>query len=437
MGNAISSLGEQATRSPFSQFFLTSSDYPATRIACDPPTSILEDSTVTPMDPPPSSPGDNDVVAMTRCQECGHMVPEGNLAIHQAHACGGRARRPIRNEEEQPPAAVETTGIRQRRTTDTSSLNENSSNGGNLKQQDVIDLDSDEEEEEIQVVEHPSNQWACPRCTLLNDNTETSCGACHFTKNLQTRTADPTRRERLVHNEQHYRNHPQNQPPPPGAFVGGGALLGGVLGAAGAAMRGHSWVGGAMEGAVSGAMGGAVLGSTTNQMAQQQQQQRYRQQPRSSIRVNRSDSGMHITTTVFSPDGRVQRRVVQGGPGGVDPLLGFLMANAMHRSPQQYRGMNVDNMSYEQLLETFGDGSENRGADASVISSLPVSRVTQDTPPEKADCDHAKCSICLELFQKGDLRKTLPCLHAYHEECIDSWLRGNGTCPICKHTVSS
>jgi hypothetical protein len=180
---------------------------------------------------------------------------------------------------------------------------------------------------------------------------------------------------------------------------------------------------------------------------QQQQQERaaHRQQqqyPRSSMRVNRSNSGNHTTTTIFtSPDGRVQRRVVVGGPGGVDPLLGFLMANAMQNSPQQQRhGMNIDGMSYEQLLEAFGDGSENRGADERTIASLPVSQVQQDfkSDDDKAkDEDHATCSICLEKFKKGDSRMTLPCLHGFHDDCVSKWLRGNGTCPICKHPVSS
>jgi E3 ubiquitin-protein ligase SDIR1 len=46
-----------------------------------------------------------------------------------------------------------------------------------------------------------------------------------------------------------------------------------------------------------------------------------------------------------------------------------------------------------------------------------------------------ECSICLDAFVVGCSRKTLPCLHGFHEECIDRWLRTNGSCPICKHTV--
>jgi hypothetical protein len=277
------------------------------------------------------------------------------------------------------------------------------------------------------------NQWSCPRCTLLNPNTESSCGACQYHKTIipsGERAPDATRRQQLILPQQQQ----QHAPPSPGAFVGGGALLGGVLGAAGAAMRGESWVGGAFEGAVSGAVGGAVVASTTTARPQHQQQERNntRMQPRSSFRIHRSTSGHHTTTTIYSPDGRISQQHVLAGGG--DPMFAVLMAN--HVQNLQHGGMNIDNMTYEQLLERFGDGSENRGADPAVISSLPVSVVTRDVP-EDDNHDYNKCSICLEQFQKGDKRKTLPCLHGFHNDCIDKWLRGNASCPICKHAVSS
>jgi hypothetical protein len=376
-----------------------------------------EDLEETEMTPPPPSP--NDVVTMVECNECGHQVPEHNLAIHQAHACGGRARRPCTVHAEE--------GMRQRRRATPPSRS-----GTNTHTNQVINLVDDEE---VQVVEQQPppviNQWSCPRCTLLNPNTESSCGACQYHKTIPSgeRAPDATRRQQLILPQQQQ----QHAPPSPGAFVGGGALLGGVLGAAGAAMRGESWVGGAFEGAVSGAVGGAVVASTTTARPQQQQQRNNtRMQPRSSFRIHRSTSGHHTTTTIYSPDGRISQQHVLAGGG--DPMFAVLMAN--HVQNLQHGGMNIDNMTYEQLLERFGDGSENRGADPAVISSLPVSVVIRDVP-EDDNHDYNKCSICLEQFQKGDKRKTLPCLHGFHNDCIDKWLRGNASCPICKHAVSS
>ncbi|CAM8898063.1 unnamed protein product [Rhodiola kirilowii] len=55
----------------------------------------------------------------------------------------------------------------------------------------------------------------------------------------------------------------------------------------------------------------------------------------------------------------------------------------------------------------------------------------------KAAGDELTCTVCLEQVNPGELVRTLPCLHQFHVNCIDPWLRQQGTCPICKFRVSS
>ena len=93
---------------------------------------------------------------------------------------------------------------------------------------------------------------------------------------------------------------------------------------------------------------------------------------------------------------------------------------------------NIDNMSYEQLLAAFGDGTENRGAQEGDIRALPTATITD---VNSLPTDARECMVCLEEFANGDHRKTLPCLHGFHRDCIDKWLRTNGACPICKHRI--
>ncbi|PKI72356.1 E3 ubiquitin-protein ligase SDIR1-like isoform X2 [Punica granatum] len=50
----------------------------------------------------------------------------------------------------------------------------------------------------------------------------------------------------------------------------------------------------------------------------------------------------------------------------------------------------------------------------------------------KASEDELTCSVCLEQVVTGELIRSLPCLHQFHVNCIDPWLRQQGTCPICK-----
>ena len=47
------------------------------------------------------------------------------------------------------------------------------------------------------------------------------------------------------------------------------------------------------------------------------------------------------------------------------------------------------------------------------------------------------CPICLsEYCSKETLRCIPECKHCFHAECIDEWLRLNGTCPVCRNTPS-
>ncbi|GJZ20128.1 putative RING-H2 finger protein ATL21A [Tanacetum coccineum] len=51
--------------------------------------------------------------------------------------------------------------------------------------------------------------------------------------------------------------------------------------------------------------------------------------------------------------------------------------------------------------------------------------------------DDAACPICLsEYHVKENVRCIPECRHCFHAECIDEWLKMNGTCPICRNSPS-
>ncbi|KAE8678448.1 hypothetical protein F3Y22_tig00111409pilonHSYRG00119 [Hibiscus syriacus] len=42
------------------------------------------------------------------------------------------------------------------------------------------------------------------------------------------------------------------------------------------------------------------------------------------------------------------------------------------------------------------------------------------------------CSICLEEFKEDEEGSEMPCEHVFHSDCVEKWLRMNGSCPICR-----
>lgn len=45
------------------------------------------------------------------------------------------------------------------------------------------------------------------------------------------------------------------------------------------------------------------------------------------------------------------------------------------------------------------------------------------------------CPICLSEYQPKDTVRSIPeCNHYFHVDCIDEWLRLNGSCPLCRNS---
>jgi len=117
--------------------------------------------------------------------------------------------------------------------------------------------------------------------------------------------------------------------------------------------------------------------------------------------------------------------------------------------------LDVDNMSYEQLMN-LGErlGKVKVGASETDITSLPTAKFS--SKPENKDAkasssrsnsgvgkngkterkQREECCFCLEEFRDGDDVRRLPCLHIFHVDEIDKWLRENKTCPICKTPIN-
>ncbi|KAK4421706.1 Receptor homology region, transmembrane domain- and RING domain-containing protein 6 [Sesamum alatum] len=84
---------------------------------------------------------------------------------------------------------------------------------------------------------------------------------------------------------------------------------------------------------------------------------------------------------------------------------------------------------YEMLLALDENNDQHGGAPIHLINGLPQSTVQSDNFEEA-------CAICLDTPTIGDIIRHLPCLHKFHKDCIDPWLRRRTSCPVCKSSIT-
>eukprot|EP00262_Sarcandra_glabra_P021536 TRINITY_DN9172_c1_g1_i1.p1 TRINITY_DN9172_c1_g1~~TRINITY_DN9172_c1_g1_i1.p1 ORF type:complete len:475 (+),score=91.34 TRINITY_DN9172_c1_g1_i1:112-1536(+) len=74
------------------------------------------------------------------------------------------------------------------------------------------------------------------------------------------------------------------------------------------------------------------------------------------------------------------------------------------------------------------------GVDQSFIDTLPVFHYKAIIGLKNP----FDCAVCLCEFESNDKLRLLPkCSHAFHVECIDTWLLSHSTCPLCRGSLLS
>eukprot|EP00816_Leptocylindrus_hargravesii_P013715 CAMPEP_0196803084 /NCGR_PEP_ID=MMETSP1362-20130617/2520_1 /TAXON_ID=163516 /ORGANISM="Leptocylindrus danicus, Strain CCMP1856" /LENGTH=431 /DNA_ID=CAMNT_0042174517 /DNA_START=144 /DNA_END=1439 /DNA_ORIENTATION=+ len=371
--------------------------------------------------------------------------------------------------------------------------NNNSSNNGNNVVCLMDDDNDNDDDDSFEIVEDDRSQnnnnddeWACSRCTLLNPNSARLCDACGLQRpagasddgQANYRNPDAVIRERLIPATNYYGGATAANHHPNSNFssttttevhvmrgsVSGGAVLGGIIGGTSAFMRGESLTSGALNGMMTGAMGGAIAGELARELgdfaASRSSSSSHPMTTRSRAQHNQQDnSGYYGGGNDSVSDGQGSAAASASASSGTSGSAGRPVSRRsvrvvrLNRNPSTdqnaammemmlrsmfapgamgVRGGNIDNMTYEQILEAFGDGSENRGADEAMISSLPSSTIGKASELQE---DQKQCSICLDEFCDNDRVRRLPCLHYFHEDCVDRWLRSNASCPVCKHHI--
>ena len=86
----------------------------------------------------------------------------------------------------------------------------------------------------------------------------------------------------------------------------------------------------------------------------------------------------------------------------------------------------------QMRAQLSGEDSAPResGAGDDALARMPT-RVFSETD----SAETPTCAVCMCDAEAGDTLRRLPCGHEFHKTCVDRWLAGHRTCPMCKSDV--
>ncbi|KAL6645936.1 hypothetical protein ACP70R_017544 [Stipagrostis hirtigluma subsp. patula] len=113
-------------------------------------------------------------------------------------------------------------------------------------------------------------------------------------------------------------------------------------------------------------------------------------------------------------------------------LVRFLLRPAP-RDPGDVHGGDASATAFQgQLQQLFH--IHDAGVDQSLIDALPV--FLYGAVVGAGGKDPFDCAVCLCEFADDDRLRLLPkCSHAFHVDCIDTWLLSHSTCPLCRRSL--
>ncbi|XP_071759759.2 E3 ubiquitin-protein ligase Arkadia isoform X1 [Centroberyx gerrardi] len=102
--------------------------------------------------------------------------------------------------------------------------------------------------------------------------------------------------------------------------------------------------------------------------------------------------------------------------------------------PHKYKKKVLERDIDEQLTpEAWASIGKN-------MHATPESRKLHGKQDEDEGADEdteEKCTICLSILEEGEDVRRLPCMHLFHQLCVDQWLLTNKKCPICRVDIEA
>ncbi|CAF2122860.1 unnamed protein product [Brassica napus] len=104
-------------------------------------------------------------------------------------------------------------------------------------------------------------------------------------------------------------------------------------------------------------------------------------------------------------------------------LASYFCARNQHSSETDQDSTHVHHHHHHVIIDVVP------GLDEDTIQSYPKILYSEAKRSSTSSC----CPICLGDYKGNHLLRQLPdCKHLFHLKCIDTWLRLNPTCPVCR-----
>ncbi|WOL16667.1 hypothetical protein Cni_G25455 [Canna indica] len=104
----------------------------------------------------------------------------------------------------------------------------------------------------------------------------------------------------------------------------------------------------------------------------------------------------------------------------------------LHHPGAEHRELDESIVGHSHRRESW-NASPSHGLDEALIRKIMVHKYRRgDALVQGTDC-----SVCLSEFREDDALRLLPkCGHAFHLQCIDTWLRSHSNCPLCRANIA-
>lgn len=113
-------------------------------------------------------------------------------------------------------------------------------------------------------------------------------------------------------------------------------------------------------------------------------------------------------------------------------LASYYTFATRHSRARNDHSTSVEGEENREELSPDQWGNAQSGLDETLIKKITVCKY------QKGDglIEGTDCAVCLCEFQENESLRLMPkCSHAFHLPCIDTWLKSQSNCPLCRANV--